>query len=80
MHTHTARTCDRPVCSAPALASLRFDYASRHAWLHDLDAEPDPHAHDLCADHADRLVVPRGWTFADRRSDVRPLFHAPVAV
>jgi hypothetical protein len=74
------RTCDRPLCSAPATASLSYDYSARHAWLDDLDDEVDPHAHDLCAEHADGLVVPRGWTRDDRRSSLRPLFHAPVAV
>jgi uncharacterized protein DUF3499 len=78
--THQLRTCARPLCSAPATASLTYDYASRCAWLDELDDEADPHAHDLCADHADRLVVPRGWTRDDRRSSLRPLFHAPVAV
>ena len=27
-----------------------------------LGAGNDPHAHDLCAIHADRLSVPNGWT------------------
>jgi hypothetical protein len=68
------------VCSAAAVASLSYDYAGRLAWIDDLDDGDDPHVHDLCADHADRLVVPRGWTCEDRRAAARPLFHVPVAV
>jgi len=78
--THDPRTCDRPVCSGPAIASLTYDYGNRCAWLDDLDDEHDPHAHDLCAEHADGLTVPRGWTCEDRRSEFQPLFHVPVAV
>jgi hypothetical protein len=73
------RTCLRTGCSAAATASLSYEYAARHAWLADLDDQRDPHTYDLCADHADRLVVPRGWTRDDRRSDMRPLFHVSVA-
>ena len=63
MSAQPARSCDRPVCSGPATASLTYDYAGRCAWLDDLDDEYDPHAYDLCADHADRLTVPRGWVW-----------------
>jgi hypothetical protein len=75
-----ARTCERPACAAPAVASLTFDYATRAAWLDDLDDDHDPHAYDLCADHAERLTVPRGWTCDDRRCREPRLFHVPVAV
>jgi uncharacterized protein DUF3499 len=67
------------VCSGPATASLTYDYAGRRAWLDDLDEEHDPHAYDLCADHADGLTVPRGWVCEDRRSAERPLFHVETA-
>lgn len=67
------------MCSGPATASLTYDYGGRRAWVDDLDDAHDPHAYDLCADHADRLTVPRGWECEDRRSAVRPLFHVPAA-
>ena len=73
------RLCARPGCSAPATASLSYEYAARQAWLDDLDQDRNPHAYDLCAEHADRLVVPQGWECDDRRSDEQPLFHVPVA-
>jgi hypothetical protein len=33
-----------------------------------LGAGDDPHAHDLCALHADRLSVPAGWTVLRHKS------------
>jgi hypothetical protein len=79
MPADRARSCDRPVCEGPATASLTYDYAGRRAWLDDLDDDHDPHAYDLCTEHADRLTVPRGWACDDRRSAVRPLFHVQAA-
>jgi hypothetical protein len=73
------RLCARIGCRAPATASLSYQYATRKVWLDDLDEAHDPHAYDLCAEHANRLVVPRGWKRDDRRSDEQPLFHVPVA-
>jgi hypothetical protein len=74
------RPCDRPGCGAPAAASLSYDYGRRTAWLDDLLLEPEPSSYDLCATHAGRLRVPRGWTRDDRRVAFRPLFHEPIAV
>jgi hypothetical protein len=73
------RLCARTGCATPATASLSYHYAARQVWLDDLDEAHDPHAYDLCAEHANRLVVPRGWESDDRRSDEQPLFHVPVA-
>jgi len=60
------RFCDRPGCGAPASATLTFDYGARQAWLDDLD-EPHPTRFELCPRHADRVGVPLGWGFDDRR-------------
>ena len=49
-----ARRCVRPGCGALATASLTYHYASRTAWLDDLDDEAHPAGYDLCAQHADR--------------------------
>ena len=73
------RQCVRPTCSAPATASLTYQYASRTAWLDDLTDDREPTAYDLCSAHADGLRVPLGWAREDRRSSVRPLFHVPLA-
>jgi len=54
---------------------MTYDYASRMAWLDDLEAETDPNQYDLCPAHAEGLSVPVGWARTDRRaSAVRPLF------
>lgn len=39
--------------------------------LEDLSAQAHPMVHDLCALHADRLSVPRGWDLCDDRSRTR---------
>jgi uncharacterized protein DUF3499 len=78
-----ARHCVRPGCGALATASLSYHYASRTAWLDDLDAEAHPAGYDLCAQHADRFRVPLGWTRDDRRQSeqpAEPLFDIPLAV
>ena len=55
------RQCSRTACAAPAVVSLTYEYARSQVWLDTLSAERDPHAYDLCADHAARLSVPLGW-------------------
>ena len=58
----TERICSKVSCSREAVATLTFDYDGRMAALGPLGAGDDPHAHDLCAQHAERLSVPAGWT------------------
>ena len=55
------RLCSKVTCSREAVATLTFDYGDQMAALGPLGAAADPHAHDLCALHADRLSVPSGW-------------------
>lgn len=43
------------------MATLTYDYGDQMAALGPLGLERHPHAHDLCAQHADRLSVPAGW-------------------
>jgi len=71
----TARQCAHTTCIAEADACLRFDYSARAAWLDDLETAESPEAYDLCAVHADGLVVPVGWSRTDRRVSARSLFH-----
>lgn len=63
----SSRTCAKPGCTATASATLVYDYAGRSAWIEALDLESHPMHYDLCAEHADHLKVPQGWTFEDRR-------------
>lgn len=44
------------------MATLTYVYADSTAVLGPLATHAEPHSYDLCADHAGRLTVPRGWT------------------
>lgn len=48
--------------------TLSFRYDARQASLVDLSEDKDPAFYDLCAAHADVLIVPRGWERLDRRT------------
>lgn len=43
------------------MATLTFVYAESTAVIGPLSTNPEPHAWDLCADHAATITVPRGW-------------------
>jgi hypothetical protein len=70
---HGSRHCVRPGCGAIAEATLTYHYASRTAWLDDLDGETEPATYELCTQHADRFTVPLGWDREDRRVSDAPL-------
>ncbi|MBS1907955.1 MAG: DUF3499 family protein [Actinobacteria bacterium] len=55
------RLCSKVGCAREAAATLTYDYGDQMAALGPLGPENDPHAHDLCGIHADRLSVPAGW-------------------
>ncbi|BDZ38759.1 hypothetical protein GCM10025863_13730 [Microbacterium suwonense] len=55
------RLCSKVACAREAVATLTFDYGDQMAALGPLGPGGDPHAHDLCAQHAQRLSVPAGW-------------------
>ena len=57
----SSRTCAKPGCNVSATATLTYDYGDQMAALGPLGAPGDPHAHDLCAIHTERLSVPKGW-------------------
>ena len=67
------RHCARPGCSAPATATMTYDYASRTVWLAGPGDEPDASAWGLCATHAGSLRVPVGWACDDRRTPIIPI-------
>ena len=56
-----ARLCSKVGCAREAVATLTYDYGDQMAALGPLGMANHPHAHDLCAQHADRLSVPAGW-------------------
>lgn len=43
------------------MATLTYDYAGSTAVIGPLAGAAEPHSWDLCALHADRITVPRGW-------------------
>lgn len=57
---------------------MSFDYGDSSVWLDDLTDSPIPGGYRLCADHADRMTPPQGWTLTDRRTVTR--LFAPVHV
>ena len=69
-------SCSR--CGSPAAALMSFDYGNSSVWLDDLVEPLERHGYRLCADHADRLTPPQGWTLTDRRTVTR--LFAPVHV
>lgn len=56
------RQCSRTACNTAAVATLTFVQADGTAVVGPLATYAEPHTYDLCADHAARLTVPRGWT------------------
>ncbi|MFC5272763.1 DUF3499 domain-containing protein [Brachybacterium sacelli] len=56
-----ARECSRTACSRPAVSSLTFVYEDSTAVLGPLSRSSEPHAYDLCGEHATRMTAPRGW-------------------
>ncbi|MHB1535090.1 MAG: DUF3499 family protein [Acidimicrobiales bacterium] len=63
----TPAVCARPGCQGPTAAWLTYDYAARRVWLDDAPGAAGGDHWALCAAHAGRLRVPRGWAQVDRR-------------
>ncbi len=56
-----SRRCSKPACKQSALYTLTYVYRDSTAVLGPLATYVEPHCYDLCAAHAGRLTVPRGW-------------------
>jgi hypothetical protein len=67
-----ARRCSRTACDRPAVTTLTYVYADQTAVLGPLATYAEPHAYDLCDQHAERLSAPRGWEVLRLVSDLRP--------
>lgn len=61
------RQCSRTGCSDAAAVTLSYHYGQSQVWIDHLWPEREPHMYDMCARHAERLSVPRGWHLDDRR-------------
>jgi len=66
------RQCTKTGCRQPAVATLTYVYADQTAVLGPLATYAEPHTYDLCADHAERLTVPRGWEVVRLAIDLTP--------
>ncbi|MCU1506838.1 MAG: hypothetical protein QOG18_2649 [Microbacteriaceae bacterium] len=55
------RQCSKVACTAEAVSTLTWVYADSMAVLGPLSQATEPHSYDLCARHAERMSVPRGW-------------------
>jgi hypothetical protein len=70
------RTCERPGCAEPASVAFGMVPEDLLVWLEACDpstlGENRPGL--LCRRHADKLVVPVGWTLDDHREAVPRLF------
>jgi hypothetical protein len=69
------RLCDRPGCSAPAALVYRMVPERLVFWMAPIDDEVETDGGVICQRHADRLVLPRGWTLDDRRDPTLRLFR-----
>jgi hypothetical protein len=69
------RFCSRAACGEAAVATLTYAYVESTAVLGPLSPFVEPHSYDLCAAHADRLTVPRGWAVV--RVAGEPAAHVP---
>lgn len=56
-----SRQCSRAACPRPAAGTLTYVYSDSTVVLGPLATYAEPHAYDLCEDHASRLTAPRGW-------------------
>jgi hypothetical protein len=69
-------SCTR--CGSPASTHMTFSYTDSAVWLDEILGPTEPYGYSLCANHADRMTPPQGWTLTDRRT-TRRLF-APLSV
>lgn len=66
------RQCSRPGCEGAAVATLTYTYSESTVVVGPLASSAEPHAYDLCATHAQRLTVPRGWDVVRLAIDFSP--------
>ena len=63
-----SRSCARPGCGRPAVATLSYAYADGTVWLEDLAEGAHPMGPGLCSLPAGPLRGPPGWELCDQRS------------
>ncbi len=55
------------------MATLTYVYAESTAVVGPLATQAEPHSYDLCAMHANRLTVPRGWDVVRHEGELQPV-------
>ena len=66
------RQCSKTGCTGAAVATLTYVYRDSTVVLGPLATYAEPHTYDLCARHAERLTVPRGWEVVRLSGDYVP--------
>jgi uncharacterized protein DUF3499 len=61
------RVCAKTRCDAGPIATVALVYITREVVVEDLTTARDPALLDLCAEHLERMVPPRGWSVRDER-------------
>jgi len=64
----SGRTCSKISCRQPAARTLIYIYAESTAVLGPLSTFAEPHTFDFCANHSERLTVPKGWNVIKHES------------
>jgi len=72
-----SRSCWKLGCNGPGEEAFGIDRIACIVWLENYDPDDARHLNVLCATHAARLTLPRGWSFDDRRERVPRLFVTP---
>ncbi len=66
------RACSKTGCRRPAVATLTYNYADSTVIIGPASTSAEPHALDLCDEHASRLTVPRGWDVVRLQTKFEP--------
>ncbi len=70
------RSCERVGCAEPASVAYGIDIGTLIVWLEHASPDAPHHMNLLCDRHAERLILPRGWSIDDRREGTSRLFVA----
>ena len=68
----SVRSCRRPGCENPAVATLTSVYADSTIVIGPLATERQPEAYDLCAKHVESFTAPRGWQVIRLATEFEP--------
>ncbi|ARD42220.1 DUF3499 domain-containing protein [Actinomyces gaoshouyii] len=66
------RSCRRPGCENPAVATLTSVYADSTIVIGPLSTERRPEAYDLCTKHVESFTAPRGWQIIRLATEFAP--------